>query len=107
MSSLSHLSSLPGPPFCVCFFQPYAQKYHEPGTKDYDAPLFLDCCGLVRRAMDDLQEVMIVAIRTLSTQQWGGGADRKEKISSIVRVSYPLYTGVWVSQWAMEPGLHV
>ena len=35
---------------------PYAQKYHEPGTPDYDAPLFLDCCALVRRAVNDLQE---------------------------------------------------
>ena len=35
---------------------PYAQKYHEPGTADYDAPLFLDCCALVRRAVNDLQE---------------------------------------------------
>ena len=35
---------------------PYAQKYHDKGTKDYDAPLFLDCCALVRRAINDLQE---------------------------------------------------
>eukprot|EP00949_MAST-11_sp_MAST-11-sp1_P003145 g3145.t1 len=35
---------------------PYAQKYHEPGTADYDAPFFLDCCALVRRAVNDLQE---------------------------------------------------
>lgn len=35
---------------------PYAQKYHEAGTPDHDAPLFLDCCALVRRAVNDLQE---------------------------------------------------
>jgi len=35
---------------------PYARKYHEPGTPDHDAPLFLDCCALVRRAVDDLTE---------------------------------------------------
>lgn len=35
---------------------PYSKKYHEPGSEDFDAPVFLDCCGLVRRVMDDLQE---------------------------------------------------
>lgn len=35
---------------------PYAQRYHEPGTADYAAPLFLDCCALVRRCVADLQE---------------------------------------------------
>jgi hypothetical protein len=35
---------------------PYAQRYHAEGDPDYDAPLFLDCCGLIRRALDDLQE---------------------------------------------------
>jgi hypothetical protein len=34
---------------------PYAQKYHEKGSEHYDAPLFLDCCALVRRAVNDLQ----------------------------------------------------
>ena len=34
---------------------PYAQKYHDKGSTDYDAPLFLDCCALVRRALNDLQ----------------------------------------------------
>ncbi|CAE7591607.1 unnamed protein product [Symbiodinium sp. KB8] len=36
--------------------QPYAQKYHEPGSPEYDSPLFLDCCGLIRQAQHDLQE---------------------------------------------------
>ena len=35
---------------------PYAQKYHDKGTKNYQAPLFLDCCALVRRAVNDLQD---------------------------------------------------
>mmetsp|Transcript_55578 Transcript_55578/g.88173 ORF Transcript_55578/g.88173 Transcript_55578/m.88173 type:complete len:668 (-) Transcript_55578:107-2110(-) len=35
---------------------PYARKAHEPDDPDYDAPLFLDCCGLVRRVVQDLQE---------------------------------------------------
>eukprot|EP00050_Salpingoeca_kvevrii_P003571 m.227490 g.227490 ORF g.227490 m.227490 type:complete len:515 (-) comp10851_c3_seq3:732-2276(-) len=35
---------------------PYAQRYHEPGSKFHDAPLFLDCCGLVRRVLRDLKE---------------------------------------------------
>mmetsp|Transcript_3709 Transcript_3709/g.13668 ORF Transcript_3709/g.13668 Transcript_3709/m.13668 type:complete len:319 (-) Transcript_3709:135-1091(-) len=36
---------------------PYAQKYFTAGEDpEYDAPLFLDCCALVRRACDDLQE---------------------------------------------------
>ncbi len=36
--------------------QPYARRYHGPDSPYFDAPLFLDCCGLVRRVMDDLQE---------------------------------------------------
>ena len=58
---------------------PYAKRYQEPGSKwpsqygvgwgdkgsptartlageHYDAPLFLDCCGLVRRCVRDLKE---------------------------------------------------
>lgn len=35
---------------------PYAKKFHAPDEEDYTAPLFLDCCGLVRRAVQDLQE---------------------------------------------------
>jgi len=36
---------------------PYHRKYHQdPSDPDHDAPLFLDCCGLVRRAMLDLKE---------------------------------------------------
>ncbi|XP_067873173.1 uncharacterized protein [Heterodontus francisci] len=35
---------------------PCAKKYHEPGTAEYESPLFLDCCGLVRRVMRDLKD---------------------------------------------------
>lgn len=35
---------------------PYAKKYQEPGTDEYNSPLFLDCCGLVRKALRDLKE---------------------------------------------------
>jgi len=35
---------------------PYAQRYHEPGSSLHDAPLFLDCCGLVRRVVRDLSD---------------------------------------------------
>ncbi|KAG9390606.1 hypothetical protein J8273_7957 [Carpediemonas membranifera] len=35
---------------------PYAKRFHGPDSPFYDAPLFLDCCGLVRKAMDDLAE---------------------------------------------------
>ncbi|XP_071498782.1 uncharacterized protein [Diadema antillarum] len=35
---------------------PYAKRYHAPGSPMYDAPLFLDCCGLVRRCLLDLKE---------------------------------------------------
>eukprot|EP00929_Paragymnodinium_shiwhaense_P058983 TRINITY_DN29527_c0_g1_i1.p1 TRINITY_DN29527_c0_g1~~TRINITY_DN29527_c0_g1_i1.p1 ORF type:complete len:689 (+),score=126.76 TRINITY_DN29527_c0_g1_i1:53-2068(+) len=35
---------------------PYAKCKHEPDDPDYNAPLFLDCCGLLRRAVADLKE---------------------------------------------------
>lgn len=35
---------------------PYARRYHEPGSPEYDAPLFLDCCGLIRKVLRDLKE---------------------------------------------------
>ncbi|XP_070560557.1 protein polyglycylase TTLL10-like isoform X2 [Ptychodera flava] len=38
------------------FGVPYARRYHAPGTPDYDAPFFLDCCGLTRRVLRDLKE---------------------------------------------------
>jgi len=34
---------------------PYAKKYHEEGSPDYDAPLYLDCCALVRRVLRDMK----------------------------------------------------
>ncbi len=30
------------------FGVPYAKRYWQPGEKHYDAPIFLDCCALVR-----------------------------------------------------------
>lgn len=33
---------------------PYAKRFHEPGTPLYDSPIFLDCCALVRRVVEDL-----------------------------------------------------
>jgi hypothetical protein len=35
---------------------PYAKRYLKPGDKNYDAPIFLDCCGLVRQVVYDLRE---------------------------------------------------
>nr|XP_039267232.1 uncharacterized protein LOC120342469 isoform X2 [Styela clava] len=34
---------------------PYKRKYHEPGTREYNSPLFLDCCGLIRKVLQDLK----------------------------------------------------
>ncbi|CAN0034879.1 unnamed protein product [Lampetra planeri] len=34
---------------------PYAQRHHPPGSPEFESPLFLDCCGLVRRALMDLR----------------------------------------------------
>ncbi|EGD83591.1 hypothetical protein PTSG_04199 [Salpingoeca rosetta] len=35
---------------------PYHKKYHQdPQSEHYNAPLYLDCCGLVRRAQRDLE----------------------------------------------------
>ena len=38
------------------FGVPYAQRYHAPGDKLYDAPIFLDCCALVRQVVYDMRE---------------------------------------------------
>ena len=38
------------------FGVPYAQRYWKPGEKYYDAPLFLDCCALVKQVVYDLRE---------------------------------------------------
>ncbi|KAM6434375.1 uncharacterized protein PHA67_000284 [Liasis olivaceus] len=35
---------------------PYAKKYHQPRSLEYESPLFLDCCGFIRRVMRDLAE---------------------------------------------------
>ena len=35
---------------------PYAKKYFPEGTPEHSSPLFLDCCGLVRRVMRDLEK---------------------------------------------------
>jgi hypothetical protein len=33
---------------------PYAAMFHKEGDEFYGAPLYLDCCALVRRCVDDL-----------------------------------------------------
>ena len=38
------------------FGVPYAKRYWKPDEKHYDAPLFLDCCALVRQAIHDLRD---------------------------------------------------
>jgi len=38
------------------FGVPYAQRYHQPGEELYNAPIFLDCCALVRQVVYDLRE---------------------------------------------------
>ena len=38
------------------FGVPYAKRYHKPGDPLYDAPIFLDCCALVRQVVYDLRE---------------------------------------------------
>ncbi|XP_033642169.1 protein polyglycylase TTLL10-like [Asterias rubens] len=35
---------------------PYGRKYHGPDSPDYNAPLYLDCCGLVRQVLLDMKE---------------------------------------------------
>ncbi|XP_041130471.1 uncharacterized protein LOC121329145 [Polyodon spathula] len=35
---------------------PYHKRYHQPGSPEYESPLFLDCCGLVRKVLLDLKE---------------------------------------------------
>jgi hypothetical protein len=35
---------------------PYAQRYHQPGSPTHEAPLYLDCCALVRRSVNDLED---------------------------------------------------
>lgn len=35
---------------------PYAKKFYKEGDKYYDSPLFLDCCALVRKCVNDLYE---------------------------------------------------
>ena len=34
---------------------PYAKRYFKPGEPEYESKIFLDCCGLVRRALWNLQ----------------------------------------------------
>ena len=35
---------------------PYAKRYLDKDQENYYSPIFLDCCGLVRRVMHDLRE---------------------------------------------------
>ena len=35
---------------------PYGKRFHQPGEPLYDAPIFLDCCGLIRQVVFDLRE---------------------------------------------------
>lgn len=35
---------------------PYSKKFYKEGDEFYNSPIFLDCCGLVRRCVNDLNE---------------------------------------------------
>lgn len=35
---------------------PYGRKFHQPGDPLYDAPLYLDCCALIRQTVFDLRQ---------------------------------------------------
>ena len=35
---------------------PYAQKYWKPGSPEHESPIFLDCCGLVRKILRDMAQ---------------------------------------------------
>lgn len=35
---------------------PYAKKFYKEGDEFYDSPMFLDCCALIRRCVNDLSE---------------------------------------------------
>lgn len=45
---------------------PYARKYWAPHEPEFYSPLFLDCCGLVRRALRDLSPLFHFVIGPLS-----------------------------------------
>ncbi len=45
---------------------PYAQKYTLPTEPMYYAPLFLDCCGLVRRSVYDLRNYFGYCLKTFN-----------------------------------------
>ncbi len=38
------------------FGVPYAKRYFQPGEPLYDAPMFLDCCALVRQITYDMKD---------------------------------------------------
>lgn len=35
---------------------PYSKKFYKEGDEYFNSPLFLDCCGLIRQCVNDLQE---------------------------------------------------
>ena len=38
------------------FGVPYAAKFWKPGEEHYNAPLYLDCCALIRQIISDLRD---------------------------------------------------
>jgi hypothetical protein len=62
---------------------PYARRFHDPshcecegceaaGRQLYHDPLFLDCCGLVRRVVADLREEFGFKVRDRDKRSGGG-----------------------------------
>lgn len=35
---------------------PYAKKFYKEGDEHFSSPIFLDCCGLVRKCVNDLSD---------------------------------------------------
>ena len=83
---------------------PYAQRKHTPDEEDYQSPLFLDCCGLVRRALQDLEAEFGFRVgkwnQAYQYETLGGGGG--EKASE--RSEKPWREGPELSFAEMKPG---
>lgn len=87
---------------------PYAASYHqEEGSEHHNAPLYLDCCALVRRCVRDLADDFgFVLGRGNQAYQFDTLPERKDSIEDLKPGDLVFYQSTFVEGAGMKPQKH-